>query len=599
MKLFLTYCSWQKDDSIKNKPVLVGPDQLYTSERLQIFVKACTAANADWAIFSDKYGIWFPNEKKAWYDKSPDSVTPQELSRIVSNSVKSLEKYQVYFFGDSNDPKFHPLYKEYIHRLEANGITVTVFDDLDIISELNTISGQEYSPETGVLFLGICSFNKAKEGFPYFDDRSTIFNKLSGGRRQEILTKRHEAFQLLISGKLFFDNSNLKDHEYNAGMSDGPDFGGSGAGYYLPAIWRYEGRFFNNLKISGKKAVLQSKHHFLIISGLYGALTPVDPIQLYSVPLYDGDPVQKIWREDNYLTKVLFEYVTRHNIKRLFDFTGIYYYRDLINWPEFKGMVAGAGIECDVLHAFSSRGAGDNALPAFGECISENLIHYDEGQLLSIAPEESIGPVYFRAVYGAHESRPSDFPSTEMMLNLDKIVNTEARKILRSAENAAVYSYRNPNNPPDAGSSLIWQYGKGLEKLLHCEITCRIGYQLRERYHNHIPDSVRFRPKEEDRFWKAFWESGQAKGKQITLGSWSRLDTIMNQYRNNPFSTELTALLNREFSGKFIEIFRRCGEIEGVRNAATHPKIISFEEGMGERRKIVPNINAIIDLIYH
>jgi len=38
--------------------------------------------------------------------------------------------------------------------------------------------------------------------------------------------------------------------------------------------------------------------------------------------------------------------------------------------------------------------------------------------------------------------------------------------------------------------------------------------------------------------------------------------------------------------------------VEGIRNEAVHPKIISFEKGMKERKKVVPTINAIIDLIY-
>jgi hypothetical protein len=42
----------------------------------------------------------------------------------------------------------------------------------------------------------------------------------------------------------------------------------------------------------------------------------------------------------------------------------------------------------------------------------------------------------------------------------------------------------------------------------------------------------------------------------------------------------------------------KCGLVEEIRNEAVHPKVISFEIGMEERKKIVPTINAIIDLIY-
>ena len=65
------------------------------------------------------------------------------------------------------------------------------------------------------------------------------------------------------------------------------------------------------------------------------------------------------------------------------------------------------------------------------------------------------------------------------MIALEKIIDPDAKKILASADRATVHSYRNPNNPPDAGSSLYGSMEK-LEKLLHQEITRRIGDQLRE-----------------------------------------------------------------------------------------------------------------------
>ena len=81
MKIFLTYCSWQKDDSFKKTNEAVTPDRLYTSDRIQNFIRACREAGAFWAIFSDAYGVWFPGERKEWYDKPPDEVTPAEFER--------------------------------------------------------------------------------------------------------------------------------------------------------------------------------------------------------------------------------------------------------------------------------------------------------------------------------------------------------------------------------------------------------------------------------------------------------------------------------------------------------------------------------------
>ncbi|MDD3933719.1 MAG: peroxide stress protein YaaA [Methanoculleus sp.] len=598
MKIFLTYCSGQKDDSLEKSNEKVTPDRLYTSKRIQKFIRACKEAGAFWAIFSDEYGVWFPGERRKWYDKPPDAVTPAEFEQLVSRAEKSLEKYEVFFYGDTGDPKFHQVYRDLIGRLKDAGIKITLFNDFDDIPSLANEKGDVYSPQSGVLFLTICSFRKAEEGFPYYNKVDTTCARYLSNRCDQLISRRKEVFNTLIQGKVFFDKANQKDHPYNLNLVRGRDFGGSEEGYYLPALWRYEGRFYQSLNVRGKKAVLNSGHHFLILSGLYGIITPVDPVQLYSIPLYDDDLVQRIWRDNDFLTNVLFDYVRSQGVRRIFDFTGIYYYRDLINWQRFKGMVEESGIECDILHVFSPVGAGDNALPAFGESIAQQLIHYTEEQLYSIVPEESIGNVYFRAIYGAREGLTSDFPTGEPMIALEKITDPDAKKILASADRATIHSYRNPNNPPDAGSSLIWHYGKGLEKLLHQEITCKVGDQLRRAYGGSIPQSVRYRPREGGRLWKPFWYSHQVSAKQITLGQWARLPDGLIEYPENPFAIKLRQLLGQNSSGRFIEVMKKCSSVEEIRNEAVHPKVISFEKGMEERKKIVPTINAIIGLIY-
>ncbi|NQS74568.1 MAG: peroxide stress protein YaaA [Methanoculleus sp.] len=598
MKIFLTYCSWQKDDSFKKTNEAVTPDRLYTSDRIQNFIRACREAGAFWAIFSDAYGVWFPGERKEWYDKPPDEVTPAEFEQLVSRAEKSLEKYEIFFCGDTGDSKFHPLYRDLIGRLKDTGLKITLFNNLGDIASLAHEKDDVYNPQSEVLFLTICSFGKAEEGFPYYNEGDTICARYLPDYRDEIVSRRREVFRALSQGKILFDKADQRNHPYNRDLVRGRDFGGSGEGFYLPALWRYEGRFYQSLKVRGKRAVLNSGHHFLILSGLYGVITPVDPVQLYSIPLYDDDPVQWIWRDSDFLTKVLFDYVRSQGIRRIFDFTGIYYYRDLINWQSFKGMVAESGVECDVLHVFSPVGAGDNALPVFGESIAQQLIHYTEDQLCSINPEESIGNVYFRAIHGARAGMASDFPADQPMIALEKIIDPDAKKILASADRATVHSYRNPNNPPDAGSSLIWQYGKGLEKLLHQEITRRIGDQLRGAHGKSIPQSVQYQSKDEGRLLKSFWYSDQPSGKQITLGQWARLPNDLIKFPESSFVIELHWLLDQGSSGRFIGVAEKCGLVAGIRNKAVHPNVISFEKGMEERRKIVPTINEIIDLIY-
>jgi len=97
-KIFITYCSAKKNDKLKNSNIMVVPEQLYTSERIQLFMKKCKELNVPWAIFSDLYGIVFPDEKLKWYDKHPNDVTDEELEMLVQNCLERLKDYDVIYF---------------------------------------------------------------------------------------------------------------------------------------------------------------------------------------------------------------------------------------------------------------------------------------------------------------------------------------------------------------------------------------------------------------------------------------------------------------------------------------------------------------------
>ena len=36
----------------------------------------------NWAIFSDKYGVWFSNGLHEWYEKNPNKITEEEFNQI-------------------------------------------------------------------------------------------------------------------------------------------------------------------------------------------------------------------------------------------------------------------------------------------------------------------------------------------------------------------------------------------------------------------------------------------------------------------------------------------------------------------------------------
>ena len=164
MELFLTYCSWQKDDSLKKSSKKVTPDILYTSPRIVQFIKKCEKERVNWAIFSDKYGIWFPNEAHEWYDYPPENVTQSEFIQLAENAEKSLEKYNVFFFGDVKREDFPPLYSKLIEYLKNNKISIKVFSEISQIEELKKDSNSLYAPHSTILFLTICSFKKSTEG---------------------------------------------------------------------------------------------------------------------------------------------------------------------------------------------------------------------------------------------------------------------------------------------------------------------------------------------------------------------------------------------------------------------------------------------------
>lgn len=89
MKIYITHCSAKKDGSLKNNSKKVTPDKLYTATPTQRFMKKCKEKNVDWAIFSDLYGIWFPQIRHEWYEKNPNKVTEQEFKNLINNSSKT------------------------------------------------------------------------------------------------------------------------------------------------------------------------------------------------------------------------------------------------------------------------------------------------------------------------------------------------------------------------------------------------------------------------------------------------------------------------------------------------------------------------------
>ena len=91
--------------------IAASPDNLYTATPLQRFVKKCTQKKADWAVFSDKHGVWFPYVKHEWYEKDPNTVTDQEFKNLIADFDEKLRDFtEIWFYY--NPGRFHPLYQK-------------------------------------------------------------------------------------------------------------------------------------------------------------------------------------------------------------------------------------------------------------------------------------------------------------------------------------------------------------------------------------------------------------------------------------------------------------------------------------------------------
>lgn len=117
-RIYLTHCSRIKDDTLKGTNMEVPPDELYTSSPIQRFMNRCKETKANWAIFSDEYGVWFPWVKHKWYNKPPGKVTEDEFGNLVRDFEKKLQDYdEVWFYY--NPGRFHPVYRRLIETVNS------------------------------------------------------------------------------------------------------------------------------------------------------------------------------------------------------------------------------------------------------------------------------------------------------------------------------------------------------------------------------------------------------------------------------------------------------------------------------------------------
>ena len=258
-----------------------------------------------------------------------------------------------------------------------------------------------YRPSSMVMFLAICSLNKARGGEPQYDQQDSIVSVLPSEVGGEFLKRREQLRQLVKRAKdLDWQGVPLSELEFNQSLAQGRDFGGDHTAEYYPALRRYEGRFFQTLGIDGKHKLELSRHHSLFLSGLYGLVRPLESIQLYSCPV--KPQVADLWVEGDLLTDVLCEYIRQCQIARVFDLTALVAYRNLIDWSK----VTANGT--DVLHCFHIMSAGDYALVPFAQLLKNVLLEAPEDTLISLEPETKMGNIVFRSVEVTQPGLPDE-----------------------------------------------------------------------------------------------------------------------------------------------------------------------------------------------
>ncbi len=137
MRIYLTHCSKEKDSSLKRTRIAATPNKLYTNPDIQRFMAKCQQKSVSWGILSDLYGVYLPHEHHVWYEKPPDTVTPQEAERIIQDFNHKLCSYDEIFFFIRPE-SFHSFYDWVLKQTKLTD-RVRTFQDIDCIESV----GQE------------------------------------------------------------------------------------------------------------------------------------------------------------------------------------------------------------------------------------------------------------------------------------------------------------------------------------------------------------------------------------------------------------------------------------------------------------------------
>ncbi len=237
-----------------------------------------------------------------------------------------------------------------------------------------------------VLILSICSNTKQKKNEQEeYEYTSSILSKLPADYQIKLFENRKKAYDIIKSEKITRDHQKVTSFPLNDHLVDGPDivFNSPKKGYYLPAIQRYEGRFFRELGEQKERAVLleKAKVHILFISGLYGVVLPLEKIQSYSLHIKDSLEIRKNWTSLSFLTMVIISYIKKYNITKIIEMMGDKDYIRLINWSDVR-----FAVNDNVLHTYSKQYADADLLLPLGNLLETMITDFSEQDFSKLIP---------------------------------------------------------------------------------------------------------------------------------------------------------------------------------------------------------------------
>jgi len=260
------------------------------------------------------------------------------------------------------------------------------------------------SERSPVLLLTSCSNSKLPGGEQQYDRSRSLASYLPSRAANELLDKRSRALRQLRNSSAERDGVVLGKLPVNERLREGPDFGGVELGSYLPAVARYDGRFWKELGSAEDRLGLveEMPHRLLVISALYGLLAADEPIQNYNLNLHDDRRIARIWQGKSGLTRLLCDFIAGAGVQLVVDLTGDPEYRQLIEWPLLPPAVR-------VLHAYAGR-IGPGGLPALGALLQRHIRHASAEDMLRLRSGRRIEAKDELITFSDSDQRPEPPP---------------------------------------------------------------------------------------------------------------------------------------------------------------------------------------------